>query len=231
MTSPYYYYLDIISKWPTAFVTQNQFFMWFDLESVGALRADLASTVRRIDSGSDNTWDIPKEVVDTLIKKENQLTTENLIGCVFAREIRLPGETVTAGNDGLDYSGYQAPATTSGRQSYKKVQIVFAETNSSFIDLVIRPWIVLVGYYGFIARNNPRNNPKSVKCSSLNAVYLGKAGAYNPSIQRKIVTFNNVAPVSVGGLTNSYATDGMQYTSVEFTYDSYSVLAPDYIIE
>lgn len=231
MTSPYRYYLDVISQWPTAIVSESQWFTWFDLPSVGALKADLATTVRNVDSGADNTWDIPKGIVDNLIKSEYQLATENLIGCVFARQVTLPGESITAGNDGLDYSGYRAPAITSGRQSYKKLQIYFVETNSSFIDLVIRPWIILVGYYGFIARSNPTNNPRSVKCNSLDVVYLGKTGAYSPSIKRKIVRFYGIAPVSVNGLSNTYASDGMQFTSVDFTYDSYSVLAPDYIIE
>jgi hypothetical protein len=223
-TSPYRYYLDVISNWPTAIAPESQWFVNFDLPTVGALRD--VSNIQRYDSGSgsDTVWNIPQGTVNKLISKENQFATDNFIGCVFAREVTVPGESVDAGNVGLDYGGYQAPATSNGRNKYGKLHVVFSETNSSFLDFVIRPWIVLVGYYGLLARAD--DSPKKVKCNYADVVYIAKTGPYSPSIQRKIIRYFNIAPVSMGSISNTYASEGMQYKGVDFVYDYYSVLDP-----
>jgi len=223
-TSPYRYYLDVISNWPTAIAPESQWFINFDLPTVGALKN--ISNIQKYDSGSgsDTVWNIPQGTVNTLIAKENQFATDNLIGCVFAREVTVPGETIDAGNVGLDYGGYQAPATSNGRNKYGKLHVVFSETNSSFLDFVIRPWTILVGYYGLLAR--AENSPKKVKCNYADVVYIAKTGPYSPSIQRKIIRYFNIAPVSIGAISNTYASEGMQYKGVDFVYDSYSVLDP-----
>ena len=223
-TSPYRYYLDVISNWPTAIAPESQWFVNFDLETVTALKT--VSNVQKYDSGSgsDTVWNIPQGTVNNLISKENQFATESLIGCVFAREVTVPGESIDAGNVGLDYGGYQAPATSNGRNKYGKLHIVFSETNSSFLDFVIRPWIILVCYYGLLARAD--KSPKKVKCNYADVVYIAKTGPYSPSIQRKIIRYFNIAPVSIGSISNTYASEGMQYKGVDFVYDSYSVLDP-----
>ncbi|NBO98668.1 MAG: hypothetical protein EBU90_00805 [Proteobacteria bacterium] len=223
-TSPYRYYLDVISNWPTAIAPESQWFINFDLPTVGALK-DI-SNVQKYDSGSgsDTVWNIPQTTVNKLISKENQFATESLIGCVFAREVTVPGESIDAGNVGLDYGGYQAPATSNGRNKYGKLHVVFSETNSSFLDFVIRPWIILVGYYGLLARGE--KSPKKVKCNYADVVYIAKTGPYSPSIQRKIIRYFNIAPVSIGSISNTYASEGMQYKGVDFVYDYYSVLDP-----
>jgi hypothetical protein len=218
-TSPYYYYLDILSQWPTSIALESQWFLWFDLPSVTALKGDISKALNKFEFNSN--WNITSAATQDLLSTEFQRQTQNLIGCVFARQITIPGETVSASNEGLDYGGYQAPATSSGRNKYGKVSVTFTETNSSFIDLVIRPWVALVGYNGLIARDPA--SPKYVKCNSLNVHYIGKTGAFNPSVTRKMITFQNIAPISVGGLTNTYASEGMQYSSVDFVYDNYSV--------
>lgn len=221
-TSPYYYYLDVLSQWPTAIAPESQWFLWFDLKSVGALTQNVSNILQKFEPTS--RWGINNSTVLNLISDQNQLQTDNLIGCVFARQITVPGDSVVAGNDGLDYGGYQAPATSGPRNKYNKVSIVFTETNSSFIDFVIRPWLISVGYYGLIARN--KNSNKNVKCSSLNACYLAKTGPFNGSVIRKQMQFNNIVPVSINGLSNTYASEGLQYGSVDFVYDSYSIIDP-----
>jgi hypothetical protein len=225
-TSPYQYYLEVISKWPTAIAPESQWFMYFDIQTVGTLKNNVSELLKKYDSGSgsDTVWNIPQSTISTLISKENQYSAESLIGCVFAREARVPSDGLTAGNIGLDYGGYQAPATAGKRDQYGKLHIVFTETNSSFIDFVIRPWIIATSYFGLIARNP--NSQKNVKCNYVDVVYLAKTGSFNPSIPRKVVRFFGVAPVKMSSVTNTYASEGLQYNGVDFVYDSYAVLDP-----
>lgn len=226
-TSPYRYYLEVISKWPTAIAIENQWFVWMDLPSVGALQNDISNLVNSYDVGAAGNlgWGIPKSTVSTLISHENQEAVDNLIGCVFATSVKLPTESVDVKNTGLSYGGYQAPATASARDPYKKLSISFMETNSSFIDFVIKPWIVAVGYFGLIARD--KDSVKKVIADSLDVIYIGRTGPYNPSIQRKIVRFFGVVPTSVEGGSNIYTSGGASPTvSVTFAYDYYTVIDP-----
>ena len=45
-TSPYYYYLDILSQWPTSIALESQWFLWFDLQSVTALKGDISEALK-----------------------------------------------------------------------------------------------------------------------------------------------------------------------------------------
>jgi hypothetical protein len=228
--SPYRYYLDVLSNWSTTIALESQWFVSFNFGSVasttGLLKSNISDTLRNLEAGSSDTyWDIKPSILNDLLAPKNQDTPSSLIGCVFVREVKLVGERIKAGNEGLDYGGYQAPATTSGRQAYEKLRITFLETNSSFIDFVLRPWSILVGYYGLVAR--PDNSSKIVKCPYIDIINIAKTGPKTPSIKRKITRFHNVAPISVTGLTNTYASEAIQTSSVEFVYDYYSVLSAE----
>lgn len=220
-TSPYQYFNEILNKWPTAIALESQWFCYFDISTVTAIQSNFNNLIKNFESGSQ--WNIPQSTISNLTNANNQSQTQNLIGCVFAREVSLPGESVKAANQGLDYGGYQAPVTSDGRSPYKNLTVVFHETNSSFIDFVIRPWIIAVGYYGLVTRANQNVN---VKADIAQMIYLGKTGPKSPSIFRKAVNFYNIFPISFNGLRNTYATEGMQYTSVTFAYDYYSVVDP-----
>jgi hypothetical protein len=95
------------------------------------------------------------------------------------------------------------------------------ETNASFLDLVIRPWVIMVGYNGLIARS--RNSDKNVK-AMIDVVFYAKTGFGYPMGIRKVYRFYNVAPISIGGETYSYNEEGLRYTDVKFVYDKYAVL-------
>jgi hypothetical protein len=225
-TSPYQYYNQILNAWPTAIAPESQWFVVIDFKDVGVIQNSF-NKINNFDntSNSGNTsnsyWNLPSETVKNLISYNNQ-TSDNLVGCVFAREVTVPSEGVDITNRGLSYGGYQAPATANTRDKYKKFTISFNETNSSFLDFVIRPWIINVGYFGLIARDG---GDRSVKSSFVDIVYLGRTGPYpNPSIRRKIFRFFSVVPTNVIGFTNQYQTEGLQYAKVEFAYDYYTVL-------
>jgi len=87
--------------------------------------------------------------------------------------------------------------------------------------LVIRPWILMVGYNGLIARS-PNSN-KNVK-AMIDVVMYAKTGFGYPMGIRKIYRFYNIAPISMQGETYSYNEEGLRYSDVKFVYDKYAVL-------
>lgn len=220
--SPYAAYLDLLGRWPTNVALASQWLIYFDFSSVGALQNNLQSQLFERESAFGNYgWKYADNVTKYLLDGQLQYSYQNLMGCVFARQVSLPSEGVTAGNEGLDYGGYMPPATASNREKYKKLTVTFLETNASFLDLIIRPWTILVGYNGLVARAD--NSPKNVKCRFADVVMLAKTGAGNQMEARKAYRFYNLAPVSIEGEEYSYMQDGMKYSNVSFVYDGYFV--------
>jgi hypothetical protein len=228
-TNPYSFYLDVLSKWETSLSLENLFFTLFNFSPQHVVNNNLSEWTAFWEgypggqAGTSNAgWNAQKSVIDTLLNSTNQTSTESLIGCVFAREASLPGESITAKNTGLEYAGYQAPLTSNGRSPYGKVSVSFTETNSSFVDYVIRPWLILTGYYGLVTRPDA-----VVKCPTLDIIYLGKNGPDKKISTRKIARFYGVVPVSINALRNSYQAEGMQTYNVDFAFDQYAIIDPN----
>jgi hypothetical protein len=223
-TSPYSYYLDVLSNWKTSVALESQFFVYFNLQSVNALKSNLSDYLEYLEGTRGTNWNIPQATVNSLIDDNNQARRENLIGCVFAREINVPGESVRVNNTGLGYGGYQAPITAEARAAYNQIRGIFLETNSSFLDYVIRPWIILVGYHGLVSRAS--GSEKNVKCNYMDVAYLGKTGPNTRIIERKIIRFFNVVPTRIDDMRTTQASEGLINCGVSFAYDSYVVLEP-----
>jgi hypothetical protein len=217
--SPYAYYLDLLGKCPTAIALASQWFVLIDFRGVNSLLGNLQYVLGDRESKSD--WQYDQSVTKYLLDGSLQSSTGNLMGCAFARSVRLPGETVDAGHQGLDYGGFQAPATSNGRKSYEKLEITMIETNTSFLDLVLRPWTVMTGYNGLIAR--APSSEKYVKSNFIKVYMMAKTGAYSNMAIRKEYTFNNVAPVRIPSEEYSYSEEGLRVSTVEFVYDNYFV--------
>ena len=217
--SPYAYYLGLLGNWPTGIALASQWFLYFDFSSVNALMNNLQSVLQ--DRETQSKWSYDPNGTAYLLDGKIQYSTNNLMGCAFARQVTLPSETINATHEGLEYGGFQAPATSSGRAKYENLGITMLETNASFLDLILRPWSIAVGYNGLIARN--QNSEKYVKANYVDVVMLSKTGSYSPMGIRKIYRFYNVAPVKIPSEEYSYMEEGLRTSNVEFVYDSYAI--------
>lgn len=220
--NPYAYYLDIISQWPTAPALASMWLIVFDLQSVAALKNDPGSQVSYLDSEDFQPWEISASTVTDLIGTDYQQNTNNLVGCVFAQEVNIPGETISAVQPDLKWGGLQTPYVIQNRSGFEKLKITFLETNASFADLVIRPWIVLAGHYGLIARDP--SSIKNVKCSFMDVIQFAKTSPTKSATIRKIVRYYDVVPVSLESVQLSQAEEGLKRRSTTFIYNGYSVM-------
>jgi hypothetical protein len=217
--SPYEYYLTLLGKWPTAIALASQWMVTINFDNVGGLFSNIQGALRQREQSE---WQLNGDATALLLDGALQYRSDNMMGCVFARQITLPSETIEASNQGLDYGGFLPPATASNRNKYEPLSITMLETNASFLDLIIRPWIIMVGYNGLVARSP--NSPKNVKASSIDVVMYAKTGYGNAMGIRKVYRFYNAAPTSLAGETYSYSEEGLRYTDVKFVYDKYSIL-------
>jgi hypothetical protein len=216
--SPYEYYLDLLGKWPTSIALASQWMVTIHFDKVTNLFSNIQD---KLISREQSVWRYNNAVIDVLIDGGLQAKSDNMSGCVFARQVVLPSERIEAGNVGLEYGGFLPPSTAGKRDPYEPLSITMLETNASFLDLVIRPWIIMVGYNGLIARS-PRSE-KNVK-AMIDVVMYAKTGYGYPMGIRKIYRFYNAAPISLAGETYSYNEEGLRYSDVKFTYDKYCVL-------
>ena len=82
------------------------------------------------------------------------------------------------------------------------MEIDFLETNHSFTDYFIKPWTLLVGYYGLVSR--PAEN--DIK-SRITVLQLGKTQQCSTSVIRKRYTFHDAVPVAVENDDLGYGSD------------------------
>jgi hypothetical protein len=222
-TGPIPYYLDILSQWPSAIAIDSQWFLSINFDSLPIFNLDLIDIVREYENGSSSSidWDVSSSVIKTLISKKYQSGHE-FLACVFAEGVTLPSDSVDASNKGVSHAGFQGAATVSKRNDFKTFSVTFTETNASFVDLVIRPWLIAVSHLGFVTRDNRNLN---VKALNLDVMYIAKTGSGSKPAYRKGFRFHGVAPISISNFTSRHSNVGLQSYTVEFIYDSYSVSA------
>ena len=128
-------------------------------------------------------YEPPGWKVDGMVDATWTNATQDVVGCIFAQGVDIPGENVN-----IDYAGVSEGSNrgfinapiVNGRSNFEPLGAGFLETNKSFTDGVLRPWSILVAHEGLIA--TPRN--KSIKADIL--IYqLAKNGECSPNIIRK----------------------------------------------
>ncbi len=221
MADPLLYFLDKLGTWPSGVAFASQWFVILDINSVPALKgSSLINNIKKLEP----KWAIDANVSAQLMASQNQDNPDQLIGCIFAREVDYPGETIDANYENIDAAGILTPPTSSGRKNYNNFSIDILETNASFVDFVLRPWTILVGQNGLIARASGSN--KNIRCPLIKVYLLAKAGEDTQFEVRKSINFVNAAPVSVGGFVHSYEQEGLKISKVEFVYD-YSFISSE----
>ena len=160
----YEYFLDRLGDWA----------MGIPLQSFWVIIIDFPKSINnywlnKIQDGSIEPvkWDrFNKDAYGSLISKpyqndasiNSEFQGEYLYGCMFARSISIPGEKTELMSPAIpNTSGLIFPNITKNRSTFAELDISFIETNSSFVDNVIRPWNIIVSHAGLISRPAAEN--------------------------------------------------------------------------
>lgn len=142
--------------------------------------------------------------------------------CMFAQGAQTPREGLTVQrigpNEGFQGGLLGAPVSQ-GRNTLQELNIAFLETNYSFLDFVIRPWIVYVSHYGLIARLP--TDPRNVK-TTLQLFFYDRGGKNLPKV-RKVFRFYNAAPVLTEGIISTWDDQEVKKIYTSWTYTHYDV--------
>lgn len=160
-----------------------------------------------------------KKIIDSVINQRGS--------CWFAMDMGLPGEKISLANGDFmgntQRGGLMGSPTLQSREKFEDLKLALLETNASFGDLVIRPWIKLASHAGMIARSD--DDPLNCKTDCWITFY-SKNGANNHLVPRKQYHFYDVVPISINGETKVNSGDGdikSEARTVNFTYSHYTI--------
>lgn len=139
-------------------------------------------------------WAIDKAINTTL-----NLDYQQKKGCMFVQAVQIPGEANQVNPEGLQQSGYIRTFTGAGRDTFQNLQISFLETNVSFADNVIRPWVIATSHLGMIARSGETN----YRCN-ISVYKLGVIARNQPPYIALKYTFYGACPISISGEEYNY---------------------------
>lgn len=150
---------------------------------------------------------------------------------LFANGIVLPVESVGTERVGMAEAftkhsgGLISGVVSTSRAQQGSIDISFLETNKSFVDFIIRPWITLVSHYGLLARKKILNTNyptgRDLVKTTIEAVFFDSA---NPGSIRKYYRFNDCAPVAIGtGVSTDYSTTSVGVYKTSWAYSKYDI--------
>jgi len=177
---------------------------------------DVKDAIQRTAELEPGKWDI-RAGLNTLISNQDY----NRKGCLFCQAVSIPGEQTIANPEGIQKNQFIRTAVGEGRSDYAPngLRMVFLDTNVSFVDNVIRPWVVTTGRLGMIARNKP-----NVYRQDISVYKIGVLVPQAPPFILQKYTFFGACAVQVSEEEYNYApTNAPVNREATFIFHHYSI--------
>lgn len=151
------YFILQLESWFTTIPLQSQWMVWIDLFPA-CIRTDVIQGLER-SVGDSRNWDV--SFAKTLLTSP---VYQNISGCIFAQSVQTPEENSNFGKAAINNTrGFLPGIISDGRSNSQTLNIDFMETNTSFIDFVIRPWVIAGEHFGFFAREGDVGNNRDFR--------------------------------------------------------------------
>jgi hypothetical protein len=214
------YFLTQLESWLTALPLQSQWIILIQ-SFPSCINTNILQGLERT-GGDYNNFDINQA--------KNLLTSypfQKVNGCLFAQSVTIPDEKMAVKNLNIsNQRGFLPGVLSDGRQFSNTLSIEFLETNTSFTDFVIRPWLIAAEHFGFVARENDsisKRDPRNVK-STIYVMEYTRTYQHVSMIPRKVWTFFNCAPTSIAAKTLKYDEPNSAPTmATTWTYTDYTM--------
>ena len=226
--SPIPTFLKHLENWHTSIPMRTQWIVFIE-DYPAVLRMSLLQALERMEGNPRNNNN--EEAVEALLKDPLQ----RVQGCVLAQGVNIPDlqQLQTSSNKVFNdkQRGFIPGRISEGMNSYQNLTIQFRETITSFVDFVIRPWTIFSGHFGFVARKPVSivgpgqailKNPKDMS-TTIRIFQYAKTLAGISQVPRKIYSFYNCFPVSIGNRNLTYDTESMDLNDTQWVYSNYTV--------
>lgn len=247
-------FFDFLQKWETSIPLQSLWMVIFNIPPTVKLadgRNASFDTMMKLYgeyvlSGKDSNWSSDK----TRKKFLKYFTADNTsVGCAFAIGANIPGETCEINQVGFNNRGFLKDPIMEYRAPLQALTLNLIETNVSFIDHLIRPWVVLSSHRGFAARRESAGDPLGGRwgglATDITLVHFAKVGTdFNFKgadkadinskglMPRKVWVFKDCVPIKVDNQDVKYGIDNdLQTRAIEWQYRRYQVYWPDDVLK
>ena len=212
------YFLTQMESWFTAIPMTTQWIILIDQYPPG-LKTSIIQGLERNASGQEFDIDGAKNILTTY-------PLQKVVGCLFAANITIPNEAWNVESAYVDNNRGFLPDVLGGSRNHEApiLDIGFRETNTSFIDFVVRPWVILAAHFGLVARNpnDATQAIKNMKCN-MHVMQYTRSRAGVSMIPRKVWSFYNCVPFTVNEETLDYTEEKMVTHNTRWTYSNYTV--------
>ena len=169
------------------------------------------------ESGSWNTVENGQAAVNSVVLDPGNWTGSSTGAhdlYLFANGISFIADGLNTSRVGPDHVGAMKGLIGDGRLELNAANITFLESNISFVDGLLRPWMALVGHRSLKDQN--------LRCD-IEFYCLEKWTLYQPLKVRKAMKFKNAVPINVDAVEMNYTGDKLIERSVQFAFDRYEV--------
>jgi len=216
------YFLVQMESWFTSIPNSSQWLIVID-RYPPAIRSSVIQGLERTD-GSKKGYNISAAV--NILKS---FPFQKIVGCLFAHAITIPTEQYEVDVASVNNNRGFLPGVLGSKRdistSTQGLQIEFRETNTSFIDFVLRPWVILGSHYGMAARPGDTGNKKDPKNMKVNMTLLNYTKTYHSisMIPYKVFTFYNCMPYQIAEQSYDYEDAKLTTYSTRWAYSNYTV--------
>ena len=133
---------------------------------------------------------------------------------LFASGISFIADGLNSSRVGSEHVGAMKGLISDSRLELNAGNITFLESNISFVDGLIRPWMALVGHRSL--------KDQTLRCDII-LYCLEKWSLHEPLHVRKSMRFKNAVPINVDAVEHNYTGDKIIERSVQFAFDRYEM--------
>jgi hypothetical protein len=176
---------------------------------------NLKNTIKKV---KDYEPQMPEKwQIDSALEAVTTKRYQDEKGCMFAQSVTIPGEALNYSQEGITYNSFIRGGVGTGRKDFDPLRMSFLNTNVSFVDNVIRPWVVMTGHLGMVAR------PPSQKYRCNITVYkLGIRSVELPPYILQVYNFWEACPINVFAESLDYTDGTPVIKEAEFVYQWYT---------
>ena len=214
------YFLTTMESWVATIPLRTQFIAIIQSFPASLTTSTLQSLepVKAYD-GSAKGWDI-----DNARTALTNYPLQGVVGCIFLDGVEIPNETLTAGTATIDNNrGFVQGSILENRDAFSgnNLTLRFRETNTSFTDMIMRPWVILGAHKGFVFRG-PVGSKESIK-TNITIMQYSRTYQNVSQIPRKVWQYYDCVPLSVDNRSLSYEGESYEAYGVPFLYNYYTV--------
>ena len=243
--SPRDSFLDILNDWAFSLPLNELWMVFFDVP--GIVNNSAMSAWGENDSVKVTNTEGIDLARRSFLPGNGKDSFMSTMGCAFAQSVIVPQEQNQISKIGPTNRGFLKAPVLEQRQQFGSINVEFLESNLSFTDFLIRPWVVLSSHFGYVARPdiNLSTDLVVVNFAKGGTDFKFKAGGssatqYDPNadavniknerglVARKMFIFQGCTPINIAPERISYTSEAsVDRRDTEWTFRKYQVLTPN----